>query len=529
MAVETPSETEFEEVSRLKGAAFKYLSFVASFAGVVSLAILLVYVAVDAFGLEAADPAWFLIYLVTFVLPAVAVAGYGLRNRPVGAVSVGVLFRVFVGVSVGLAVIVLFVIFDLQMWLLAYTLGLLPAAAVVGYGRLRNRPQANLVAMVVGVVGLAAAVYLKGPLAVYPVDWLVYVWTLGVPLAAYFGIRSWSASRERALVAAGGTLAVAVAAAFVAPLVGFGSATGVVFALTFVVPTGAYVGRVVTDDRPVGGLVLPFVPVAGALLGAVLVDALSVAQPDPWLDWQYVTSAPSQLFPEQAGLYPAIVGSVFVITNVAVLTLALGVGTAIYLEEYAASSGPLGTVTRIVQVNISNLAGVPSVVYGLLGLGLFVNFLGLGIGIVLVASATLALLILPIVIISAQEAIRSVPNELRQASYGMGATRWQTVRNVVLPEALPGILTGTILALGRAIGETAPLIMIGAATTTFSTPTGYFDSISAMPLQIFAWSSQPNPAYRYGVVAAGVVTLLAVLLTMNSVAILVRNNYQNER
>jgi len=219
--------------------------------------------------------------------------------------------------------------------------------------------------------------------------------------------------------------------------------------------------------------------------------------------------------------------------TVAVFSFPLGVGGAVYLEEYA----PDNRFTRFVEVNISNIAGVPSVVYGLLGLGIFVNinaqlgpitYSGIGAGVVLTGALTLSLLILPIVIISAQEAIRSVPDSLRQASYGMGATRWQTIRNVVIPRSLPGILTGTILALGRAIGETAPLIMIGAATGLFTAPDGLFSSAAAMPLQIYFWSSRPEEAFQYGVVAAGVVTLLIVLLSMNSVAILVRNKYQQE-
>jgi phosphate transport system permease protein len=208
--------------------------------------------------------------------------------------------------------------------------------------------------------------------------------------------------------------------------------------------------------------------------------------------------------------------------TVAAFAFPVGVGAAVYLEEYA----PDNRVTRVIDVNISNLAGVPSVVYGLLGLGLFVNLLGLGFGTVVVASITLSLLILPIVVISAQEAIRSVPDDMRQASYGMGATRWQTTKNVVLPEAMPGILTGTILSLGRAIGETAPLIMIGAPTTNFSPPTALFDRVSAMPMQIYAWSSSAKPEFQYGVMAAGVVVLLVVLIGMNATAILIRNRYE---
>jgi len=251
------------------------------------------------------------------------------------------------------------------------------------------------------------------------------------------------------------------------------------------------------------------------LLAYVAVDAVG------WLDWQFLTNPPHPV-PEQAGVFPALVGSISLMLLIALVTFPLGVGAAVYLEEYA----PDSRATRFIQLNIANLAGVPSVVYGLLGLGLFVQFVNLGYGTLLVAGFTISLLILPIVIISAQEAIQAVPDSMRQASYGMGATKWQTIKNVVLPESMPGILTGTILALGRAIGETAPLIMIGAPTTVFGVPNGPLAKISAMPMQIYTWASYPDEAFQYGVVAAGVVTLLVVLLSINSVAILIRNRFQ---
>jgi len=240
-----------------------------------------------------------------------------------------------------------------------------------------------------------------------------------------------------------------------------------------------------------------------------------------WVDWQFVTSAPSR-FPAQAGIFPALMGSVYVIALVAVLSLPVGVGAAIYLEEYA----PKNTFTRIIEINIANLAGVPSIVYGLLGLAMFVTLFNLEDGTVFVGSLTLTLLILPIVIISSQEAIRSVPDSHKHASYGVGATQWQMIRSVVLPEAAPGIMTGLILALARAIGETAPLIMIGAATSIFSPPRGIFDIFSAMPLQIFAWSDLPSPDFQHGVTPAGVVVLLAILLLMNSIAVFIRYRFQ---
>ncbi|SER83394.1 phosphate ABC transporter permease PstA [Natrinema salaciae] len=252
-----------------------------------------------------------------------------------------------------------------------------------------------------------------------------------------------------------------------------------------------------------------------ALLLNVTLDAVG------WLDWQFLTSPPHPN-PYEAGFLPALIGSVAIMLLIALITFPLGVGAAIYLEEYADD----GYLTRFIQLNIANLAGVPSVVYGLLGLGLFVGLFRIGYGSVLAAAFTVALLILPIVIISAQEAIRAVPDSQRQAAYGMGATKWQTIRDVVLPRAMPGIMTGTILALGRAIGETAPLIMIAAPTTVFGAPTSIFSKVSAMPLQIYNWASYPQTEFQYGVVAAGVVTLLVVLLTINSIAIIIRNRYQ---
>ncbi|MFW5922668.1 MAG: phosphate ABC transporter permease PstA, partial [Halodesulfurarchaeum sp.] len=275
------------------------------------------------------------------------------------------------------------------------------------------------------------------------------------------------------------------------------------------------------------GLLAPVVGLGGLLVGARLGDLLGRTGPDPVLDWEFLSSNASTI-PADSGLFPAIVGSVFIISIVAIVSFVVGVGAAIYLEEYAPQTGAAGTVTRIVRVNIANLAGVPSVVYGLLGLGLFVNLIGMGMGIVLVAGLTLSLLILPIVIISAQEAIRSVPVEVREASYGMGATRWQTIRNVVLPRAVPGILTGTILALSRAIGETAPLLMIGAATTVFRPPTGFASQVSAMPLQVFYWSFSNKSAFRELIAPAGVVTLLVVMLSMNVLAIYLRNRFERQ-
>ena len=243
-----------------------------------------------------------------------------------------------------------------------------------------------------------------------------------------------------------------------------------------------------------------------------------------WVDWQFITSSPSR-FPEKAGIYPAMMGSVFVISLVAVFSLPLGVGAAIYLEEYAREN----FLTKLIEINISNLAGVPSIVYGILGLGLFITLMDLEDGTVLVGGLTLTLLILPIVIISSKEAIKSVPKSHRMAAFGVGATKWQVVKKVVLPEAIPGIMTGTILALARAIGETAPLIMIGAATTIFGPPRGIMSLFSAMPIQIFAWSDLPQYDFQHGVTPAGVVVLLTILLTMNLIAVIIRHKTQKKK
>ncbi len=238
-----------------------------------------------------------------------------------------------------------------------------------------------------------------------------------------------------------------------------------------------------------------------------------------WLNWNFLTSYPSR-FPEQAGIKSALVGSLWMISLTMPIAIPIGVMTAIYLEEYS----PENRLTTFIRVNIANLAGVPSIVFGILGLTIFVRTLGLGRS-VLAGSLTMALLILPIIIVASQEAIRSVPNSLRDASYALGATRWQTIRYTVLPASLPSILTGIILATSRAIGETAPLIMIGALTYIAFLPSGPLDSFTVLPIQIFNWTSRPNADF-HGLAAAGIIVLLAVLLFLNTTAILLRNKYQ---
>lgn len=222
---------------------------------------------------------------------------------------------------------------------------------------------------------------------------------------------------------------------------------------------------------------------------------------------------------ENAGFYGAIIGSLWLMLVTAPVAIILSVGTALYLEEYA----PKNRITDFIKINISNLAGVPSVVFGLLGLAMFVRALALGNS-VFAAGLTLALMILPVIVVSSQEAIRAVPSTVREASIGMGATKWQTVSRIILPAAIPGIITGIILSISRAIGETAPLVVIGVPTTLLVTPSSVFDTFQAMPMQIYSWVKMPQEEFQY-IAAAGIIILLIVLLLMNSVAIFIRNKF----
>jgi phosphate transport system permease protein len=215
-----------------------------------------------------------------------------------------------------------------------------------------------------------------------------------------------------------------------------------------------------------------------------------------------------------------LLGSIYVVAIAGSLAFTLGVGAAIYLEEYATRS----RFAAIIQTNIANLAGVPSIVYGILGLEIFVRSLGLGKS-VIAGGFTLALLVLPIVIIVAEEAIRAVPSSIREGGYALGATRWQAIWHLVLPQAFPGILTGVILAVSRAIGETAPLIVMGALTFVPFSPDGLFSRFTVLPIQIFNWVSRPQEGFHEAA-AAGIIVLLILLLSMNAVAILLRNKFQ---
>jgi len=239
------------------------------------------------------------------------------------------------------------------------------------------------------------------------------------------------------------------------------------------------------------------------------------------LDWTFLTTFPSRRA-ESAGIYHAIAGSLYVIALTAAMALPVGVAAATYLEEYGGRS----RLARFIELNIANLAAVPSIIYGLLGLGLFVRAMGMGRS-VLAGAATLALLALPVVILSTREALRTVPSSIREGSYALGATKWQTIWHQVLPMALPGILTGLILALSRAIGETAPLITIGALTYIPFAPDSVWSAFTVLPIQIFNWVSRPQAAFKENA-AAGILVLLALLLTMNAIAIVLRDRHQRK-
>lgn len=238
-----------------------------------------------------------------------------------------------------------------------------------------------------------------------------------------------------------------------------------------------------------------------------------------WLDMQFLTSYDSLLSPEKAGIFSAFVGSLYLILLTAAFSIPMGVGAAIYLEEYA----PKNRLRELIQMNIANLAGVPSIVYGILGMGLFVRGMKLGSGL-LAGALTLSLVILPIVVLTAQEALRSVPNSIRHASYALGATRWQTVWYQLLPASLPGIMTGVILALSRALGEAAPLVAIGAAGFVMFIPQGVNDNFTALPIQIYNWTENAQDEY-HRVAAAGIVVLLVLLVCLNATAVLLRQKF----
>jgi phosphate transport system permease protein len=237
------------------------------------------------------------------------------------------------------------------------------------------------------------------------------------------------------------------------------------------------------------------------------------------LDWAFLTRPPSRI-PTKAGIVTSLVGSLYLIGLTALFAVPIGVGAAVYLEEYA----PPSRWRSLIQMNIANLAGVPSIVYGILGLGLFVRAMHLNRS-VMAGALTLTLVVLPIVILTAQESLRAVPSTIRQASYALGATRWQTVRHQLLPAALPGILTGIILSLSRALGEAAPLVAIGAATYVRFLPTNLVrDDFSALPLQIYSWTGREQVEFHRAA-AAAIVVLLIVLICVNALAVFLRYRF----
>jgi phosphate transport system permease protein len=252
------------------------------------------------------------------------------------------------------------------------------------------------------------------------------------------------------------------------------------------------------------------------VLGALLYDIIKLGAGR--LTWEFLNGFPSR-FATRAGMKPALIGSLWTLGLTAVIAFPLGVGTAIWLEEYA----PASRLKTVIETNIANLAGVPSIVYGMLGLAVFVRYLAMGRSI-LAGALTLALLILPVIIIASQEAIKAVPNSIRLGAYALGSTRWEAIRFHVFPLALPGILTGTILALSRAIGEAAPLIVVGALAFVPFVPRSPADPFTVVPIQIYNWVGRPQADFQELAAAASIV-LLVLLLSMNAVAILLRNRY----
>ncbi|WP_262179606.1 phosphate ABC transporter permease PstA [Haloarcula laminariae] len=551
------------QVSRLRGVAFEATCLAAVSFALVSVLVLLLYVSADALRPFSADPGWHLVFFLTLVVPSVSAAlFYYRRDDPAGEVAYATTGLPVVGVlgaAVFAVVLDIGLVTAVEMFALLVSV-LVAAGIIVAHARYRPRAAAERMAVLFGapvvtilgvppaevtmalnmalsalglpvefgfrLLSLREAILLT---PVVPLQWIMVMLSITVPVSAALGgyVARERANRKAGLAFVGGAVAASALAPLVGPVSGIG-ATGWVLLVTFcLLPVAVYVEGVVRRREGIAGLTFPLILVGGVVLGALLVDLFGFAPPDPWLDWSFLTSAHSRT-PAEAGFYPPIVGSVMMLIVIALSTFPVGVGAAIYLEEYAPDSGLMGKFITLIEINIGNLAGVPSVVYGLLGLTLFVRVLTMPTGSVIVGGLAIGILILPIVIISAQEAIRAVPDSHREAAYGMGATRWQTTRSVVLPQAIPGILTGTILAVGRAIGETAPLLMIGAASSVRLAPSGFFDLLPAMPRQIFAWSTNLEPEIRHGVLAAGVVTLLVVLLIMNGTAILIRNKYQRE-
>jgi phosphate transport system permease protein len=261
------------------------------------------------------------------------------------------------------------------------------------------------------------------------------------------------------------------------------------------------------------GVTLLSILILGVLLFHILSEGLA------WLNVEFLNRFPSR-FPAKAGIKSALFGSLWLIAMTALIAVPVGVATAFYLEEYA----PRNRLIRFFQINIANLAGMPSIVYGLLGLTIFVRYFNLDRSL-WSGSLTLSLLILPVIVIAAQEAIRAVPETIRFGAYALGARRWQVILGQLLPASLPGIMTGVILALSRAIGESAPLIMVGAFSYIAFIPEGPGDPFTALPIQIFNWAGRPQADF-HGIAAAGIIVLLGVLFIMNFGAVMIRQKFQ---
>jgi phosphate transport system permease protein len=289
---------------------------------------------------------------------------------------------------------------------------------------------------------------------------------------------------------------------------------------------GSVIPRASGRDRAFAGLVRALMYGAIGLSGLALITLLYDVARDgaPELSWDFLTSFPSRIIPESSGIQSAIYGTLYLMVVTAVIVVPLGIATAIYLEEYADRSK---WWNRFVEVNIQNLAAVPSVVYGILGLAFIVRGpFSLG-RTVLAGGITLSLLVLPVVIIVAREAIRAVPPSIREGSLALGATQWQTIWKQVLPGSIAGIATGVILALSRAIGETAPLLVIGAAVNPRFNPDGLGSAFTALPIQILTWTKDPDRAF-VDLAAATILVMMVLLLLMNSVAIFLRNRYEQK-
>lgn len=250
-------------------------------------------------------------------------------------------------------------------------------------------------------------------------------------------------------------------------------------------------------------------------IGSILIDGIQR------IDWDFITNLPSRKA-DRAGIFTALMGSVWILVLTTIIALPVGIAAAIYLEEYAKKS----KLSSLLEINISNLAGVPSIIYGLLGLEIFVRVIQMGSS-VLAGAFTLALLILPIVIVSTREALKAVPKSIRDASFALGASKWQTVSRQLLPASSGGILTGVILALSRAVGETAPLIVIGALAYVPFAPSSPMDEFSVLPIQIFNWISRPQHGFEVNA-AAGIIILLLITFIMNGIAVYFRNKWQKK-